>query len=1438
MQNLVPDFILNNYKNNIFNGELEAFSMFIDISGFTSMTENLMQNGSEGAEVLSDILKKIFKSTVNHVYEYGGFISTFAGDAFTSIFPVIQDQTHSAQSQNIILCAEKILLKFKENPVQITRFGNFEFGVTIGLSTGDVKWAIVGSKDKSFYFMSDAIDNCARSENAGSINEIIIDERVKQHLKSGDIEFIPTGSNYFKLSSIHTADTKPSLHKASTSHLGFTKEIFSKKFFSEAVFKVKDPGEFRNVVSVFISFDGITENEELNNFFTILIDNINFYSGYIENFDFGDKGGVIPCFFGAPVSYEDNLSRAINFVSTTKQKIFNDSHLNQLKYRMGITFGKVYTGIIGGDERNQYTMLGSKVNLAARFMMKANWGEIWTDEKIYQNLKDDYNFEKLTGQIFKGYKDKMTSYKLIDEHEEKSIGLYSGTIVGRETELKKMIDFIKTIFKNMFAGVMYINGEIGIGKTRLIEEFRKKLEDAHTIHWLYCSNEEISRQPLNPFKYLLTNYFKQSFNNSIEENKNAFNREIDLLMSNLQKNLCAEKNKNEDVAHISNELERTRSILGAMVDLHWKDSLYEQLDSQLRFENTLFAFYNLIIAECLLQPVIIEIEDAQWLDNDSKELLNVLARNINDLPLAIVISSRYLEDGSKFCLNLNSNIPHCDIELEHISLEETKSLTEQLLGDKIDKNSAVFLKDKTNGNPFFIEQLILDFKERGYWKKRSGVFSLEITNSHIKEGKRTPFSLTTEETIPSTINSVLLSRFDRLTSEIKEIVQTASVLGKEFEIQVIAQMLKDVDDLLTKVKVAEKKQIWALIEDLKCVYKHTLLRDVVYNMQMRARLRELHLLAACSIMKLFGDDLTLKTLEQYGYHFGIGNNIINENNLITLTKEQVAKNKDVVVEYLKLQKDLANKYKKNYNNKESIEKCEQVITIAEMLGDFKIETEYMVMKGSVLQLTGKFDEAKDVFKKSLKKAEDVNDLDNMGKSYSALGRIHEDKGNYELAIIFQKKAIHLFEKIQDKFGLASSIGSLGDIYYEKGDYNKAMNFYNKQLLINKEAGNKKGVHIAVESMGDVLKEQGDYTHALKYLGKSLKILEEFDDKVGISMTIGNMGNVYYDKGDQANAIKCYEKQLLICESLGYKKGISAALGNLGNIYIEKNDFKQALKNLKRSLKILEELGDKTSISMVVGNIGNLFVNQGKLEEAMMYYQKQLKICEELGHKRGIAIALGNIGIVHTELGSYEEALEYLNNSLEILKELGSKRIISINLGNVGNVHKEKDEYDKAIKCYDEAILICNEIGASYNLIHILIEKAEVLFLQRKYEQANKLISEVIKKSVDKGSNDNIFKVDLLLHKTEYFIKSKEKSIEQLQKLLNTTIDEKDIADLHYELYQLLTTNENPIVDENQLDEHKKESLKIYKKFYMNTKAIKYKKRIEELTSKKKLIIIP
>jgi tetratricopeptide (TPR) repeat protein/class 3 adenylate cyclase len=1428
MHNLLPNFILDNYKNNKFDGELNAFTMFIDFSGFSNLTEKLMQSGSDGAEILSNILKNVFRASVNIVYESGGFISTFAGDAFTAIFPVSEVISRSDQAHNILTCADKILQNFKDEPIQKTKYGNFEFNVTIGIANGTIKWAIIGSKDKAFYFRGDAIDDCAKSESIGDKNEIIIHNNIKKLLITENNNIEQIKDNYFRIKDIKKASTVLAKAKTSSSHLDFTKEIFSKKFFPEAVFNVKEPGEFRNVISIFISYKGISELDEFNKFFTILIDTVNFFSGYIENFDFGDKGGVVPCFFGAPVSFEDNISRALNFTLKFRQKITLKKSLEHLEYRIGITHGKVYAGIVGGNDRCQYTMLGSKVNLAARFMMEAEWGDIWTDANIYNSLKDSFNFEQLSEQNLKGFKERIIPYKIIEEQKGEITDTYCNKMIGRDSEMKKMMDSVRSIFEGNFAGVIYVNGEIGIGKTRLMNEFRKKIESSHNICWLYCSNEEIIRQSLSPFKYLLTNMFKQSPDNPIDKNKRAFNREIDHLLKKLKN----EKTGIEDTKQISNELERTRSILGSMVDLHWEGSLYEQLDPQLRFENTLFAFYNFVIANASLHPLIIEIEDAQWLDNDSLELLNVLARNIKNLPLAIIFSSRYLDDGSKFSLKLDEYISRCDIELGYLSSEGTKSLTEQILGDKVNETSVKFLKEKTNGNPYFVEQLVLDFKERGFWQKQKGAYTIPISNTFSKGVNSAHISAATEETIPSTINSVLLSRFDRLTAEIKEVVQTASVLGKEFDIPILYKILKDISNLKLKIKAAEKKQVWTLINEIKCVYRHALLRDVVYNMQMGAKLREIHLLAANSIMSLSGKNITLNKLEQYSYHFGIGNNVSNENNEITITKEQIKNEneKNTVKKYFTLQKKLADEYKKNYNNEKAIEKCNHVIKIATIIKDIKNEIEYKIKKGNILLLIGKFEDAIDVYQNALSKSVSVNKIRYTAQCNNALGKVYEDKGNYKLAKSFQEKAIKLFEETNDKSGTASCLGNLGDVFYEKGDYEKAMKCYNKQLLISRETGDKKGIHIAVESMGDIYKEQGDYTNALEYLNKSLKISEKVDDKIGIAMTIGNIGNVYYDKGERDKAIKYYEKQLLICENLGYKRGISAVVGNMGNIYSDMRNFEKALKYFERSLRILEELGDKAGISMMVGNMGNIYINQGRVKEAMKYYKKQLTTSKELGHKRGTSIALGNLGIVYTELGSYNQAKEYLERSLVITEELGSKRIKSVNLGNLGNVYREIGDYAKALKYYDKAIKICNEIGAIINLYHVLIEKADLLYSQKKYEKALIMVTKGLQIVKELGSEENIMRGKILLSKIEFHKSNKAKSIKELRELLETSNEENDIADLHYELYNLLNLYKKESSDEEQLKNHRTESLKLYKKLYKDTYKFQYKKRIEELLS--------
>ena len=176
MENLIPRFIAEKFSEKVYDGQFSAATIFMDISGFTAMTQELMKEGKEGAEILVNIINTVFEPVIAVVYESGGFISTFAGDAFTAIF------SDEARTDRAVHCAMRINKLFHEIGEQKTRLGEFEFNVKLGISFGKVEWEIIGTEThKAYYFRGDAIDGCAYAEHHCQVNEIVLDEKAAAH---------------------------------------------------------------------------------------------------------------------------------------------------------------------------------------------------------------------------------------------------------------------------------------------------------------------------------------------------------------------------------------------------------------------------------------------------------------------------------------------------------------------------------------------------------------------------------------------------------------------------------------------------------------------------------------------------------------------------------------------------------------------------------------------------------------------------------------------------------------------------------------------------------------------------------------------------------------------------------------------------------------------------------------------------------------------------------------------------------------------------------------------------------------------------------------------------------------------------------------------------------------------------------------------------------
>ncbi|MBD3286930.1 hypothetical protein GF359_09820, partial [candidate division WOR-3 bacterium] len=447
MRNVIPRFIHERYEKGIFEGSFDSATMFVDISGFTSITETLMKKGTEGAERLSSMLNGVFNPTIYEVYRRDGFITGFSGDAFTAVYPG-KDPLKPLSS------ALAIQEKFTRNRPD-SKQDNLT--VKIGLSYGHVQWGIVTSgQNTAYYFRGEPVSGCAKVIEDAGAGQIVLDDNLYNALpllstEPGKIIIEPPESR-------------------TETELAILNQSILEKFVPAKILTSKRSGEFREVAPVFISFREIPNFFETPQFVEIVLDKAFEYGGFWSSLNFEDKGPSLLVLFGAPVAYENNIRRAVDFALAVRKEF-------RFVIRAGITVGTVYAGVVGSPKRSTYTALGDVVNLAARFMMAADWGDIWTSAEVKERLKASYSTEDKGIHEFKGKSHPVQVYRLKDPHMRAAGELFTGRMVGRESELEKAASFTESCLEGRFGGVINVYGEAGIGKSRLLYELAENLED-------------------------------------------------------------------------------------------------------------------------------------------------------------------------------------------------------------------------------------------------------------------------------------------------------------------------------------------------------------------------------------------------------------------------------------------------------------------------------------------------------------------------------------------------------------------------------------------------------------------------------------------------------------------------------------------------------------------------------------------------------------------------------------------------------------------------------------------------------------------------------------------------------------------------------------------------------------------------------------------------
>ncbi|MGB9721396.1 MAG: AAA family ATPase [bacterium] len=794
--------------------KFQAVLLFADISGFTAMSEKLARLGKEGSEEVNKIINRFFDPLIKIIYKWNGDIYRFGGDAFLAFFPEKSEQYPA--SQRAIVAACEILNFVKTHSVTETKLGKFRIKVHIGLTKGIVYFQDLHN---NFFLGGKSVNYLMQMIDLAGPGEIVVSPEVKKELadvvfeqKDGVWKYIYMKRKMPEPKSDKIEDPLAKIRDRVGELMTYIPDWLVKRIELKPYFDHKD-GEHRKIAVVFLHFSGINYDHNpkkaekiLSNFYKIVDATTRKYDGWTNALDIYKDSERILTVFGFPVAYEDDEKRAVLFT----YEILNHPALKNLKLRAGINSGSIFAAPVGNELRREYATLGDAVNLAARLAAKAENSTIVVSEPIFNKAYAIFDYKFLGEKEYKGKKSKIKTFTLIKKKqgEKKALSRWiseSEKIVGRENEINEIRRLINLCIRGK-GQILSLTGEPGIGKSRLVQELMKLSEK--TGYHIFKGNciSYGSAFSYHPWIDILNDFFNISPEDSIK--------------------IRAEKIKKQCMM-VDKKLVDWLPVIGEVIGVPFSETtLTKYLDAKLRKQRVFDIIFDFIKFVAQKKPVNLIIEDLHWADTASMELVNYIGRNIEELPILFTLVYRPLKKKEEF----NEKTWTTEIVLKELSKEASLELVGNLLSIKeIPDDLKKIIVNKSQGNPFYIEELVKSLIEQGYVIEEKGRWQFKGDIKMLQ--------------LPDTVEAVILSRIDRLELQDRDVLQVASILGREFdefllkgiysENKVLKKSLNNLErlDLIKQQKGGKQN---------KYFFKHILTQEVAYGTISFARRQELH----------------------------------------------------------------------------------------------------------------------------------------------------------------------------------------------------------------------------------------------------------------------------------------------------------------------------------------------------------------------------------------------------------------------------------------------------------------------------------------------------------------------------------------------------------------------------------------------------------------------
>jgi adenylate cyclase len=950
------------------------------------------------------------------------------------------------------------------------------------------------------------------------------------------------------------------------------------------------------------------------------------YDGFVAKF----LGDAVLAFFGAPVAHEDDPARALHAAldMLSHAAALSErwaSRLGQpVTLHIAVHTGPVVAGSLGDAAGATYDVTGDTVNTASRLLGAAEPGTILVSDATHVLTRHRFAFEPAGNLTLRGRAGAIVVHRLLgvlaEPRSARGLAAHglASPMVGRAEDLEQLL----AAFERMQSGrgqVVSLVGEAGTGKSRLIAEFLKRLEEDGRLGRTAVRRADCSSLGEPPYGAFAT-LFREGYRVGPDDSLDTARRKLAAGLRSLGA-----------PAEVAEEVVPVLSYLLGVEEGRSRD---RDLDpEQLRRQIALAA--RTLVGQRLEQgPVLVIVEDLHWADAASVDLLRDIADHLAERPLMVLVSFRPETTPLP-----TVRAPQHVIRLAPLTSEQMRALVSGLFG-RMDEGAFDRVQDliatRAGGNPLFAEEIVRNLVSAGVLVRERDAWTCSRAGDAV--------------TIPPTLQGLLLSRVDRLPADTRRLLQEAAVLGTVFDERLLEAVATDGESIRT---ILDRLVSSEIIQDLgqgpagnRYRFTHALVHEVVYENLLMSRRSELHERAGRALERAVGPHpARLSDLEALGHHWSLASDKAKGARYLTAAGDRaraVYANDDAIRHYERALRTLAG--------------CQadtgEVRAVRERLAD-------------LLALTGQRAEALAHYEAVRQELDEKADRAEAARLYRKIGGLHWDAGDREHAKVCFDLGLAQLGEDGSPIERAQLFQEVGRLAFRVGDNAGAIAWADRalaeaerqrqEILVDPDRTRELAATRvqAYNTLGVALARTGNLKEAVAKIEQSIGLAESHDLLQAACRGYANLG-VLYSSLDPRRSIETCLRGLETAKRVGDLGFQSRLYANLAVAYCALTDRCEAdgIKAAQLAVSLDRQLGllDHLAVPLIV--LAQIHQCHGNRTLAFSAYEEALTLAEAVGEPQLLFPCYDGLATLNLDAGNVAMAEAYLAKAQELCERAG------------------------------------------------------------------------------------------------------------------------------------------------------------------------------------------